>query len=259
MHSFRVLLAFLFAFLALTYASEIPALEARKDGNATRSKDDKGNGSIKKACKEMSKLTFLTSLAANQTKLDELVAKGKMNAAKVDALKAKATAAAPKLQALSSNTTLTAECATLDENKKMEKECKHMKKLQGFADLANNATAMNAFAAHKKLNATQVDHLMEGLQDKAAKLKALQANTTLTDFCTKGKAVASPGGMLILAYERNAGFIANARTGTTNPGSASASAAPQQAGVTHSGAGSLHALLHYSFVPVIASVFAGLL
>jgi hypothetical protein len=201
MHSFRFLVAFLFAFLALSYASEIPELEARKDGNATRSKDDKGD-SIKKACKEMGKLTFLTSLAANQTKLDELVAKGKMTAAKVDALKAKATAAAPKLQALSSNTTLTAECATLDANKKMEKECKHMKKLQGFANLANNDTAMNAFAARKKLNGTQVDHLKEGLQDKVAKLKALQANTTLTDFCTKGKAVASPGSTLLSTYRK---------------------------------------------------------
>jgi hypothetical protein len=259
MHSFRVLLAFLFAFVALSYASEFPALEARKDGNATRSKGDKGDGSVKKACKEMSKLTFLTSLAANQTKLDELVAKGKMNTAKVDALKAKATAAAPKLQALSSNTTLTAECATLDANEKMKMECKNMKKLQGLADLANNATAMKAFAAHKKLNATQVDHLMEGLQDKATKLKALQANTTLTNFCTKGKAVASPGGTLISAYEKHTGFIANARTGTTNPGSASASAAPQQAGATKSGAASLHAILRYSFLPVIVSVFAGLL
>jgi hypothetical protein len=204
MHSFKFIVALLFAFLAVSYASEIPALEVRKDRNATHTKDDKDGKSVKKACQKMGELTLLTSLAANQTKLDELVAKGKMDAAKVDALKAKAAAAAPKLQALTSNTTLTAECATLETNKKMEKECKHMKKLQGLVDLANNATAISAFAAHKKLNATQIDKLKAGLQGKEAKLKDLQANTTLTAFCSKGKAVASPGGTLISIQERSA-------------------------------------------------------
>jgi hypothetical protein len=196
MHSYKFIVALLFAFLAVSYASDVPALAARKDRNATRSK---GNDSIEKTCKEMSKLTFLTSLAANQTKLDQLVAKGKMDTAKVDGLKAKAAAAMPKLQALTSNTTLTTECATLNADKQMKKQCKQMKKLKKFANLASNTTAMEAFAAHKKLNGTQVGNLKKKLQKMETELKALQANTTLTDFCKQmkqGKGAASPNGTL---------------------------------------------------------------
>jgi hypothetical protein len=208
MHSFRVLIALLFAFVAMSYASDMPELQAREDRNATHHKGgekggNKGGDSVKKTCKEMSKLTFLTTLAANQTKLDELVAKGKMNATKVDELKAKAAAATTKLQTLTSNTTLTAECAMMNANMEMKHQCKEMKKLQKFTMLASNTTAMDAFAAHKKLNATQVDHLKATLQTMGTKLKALQANTTLTAFCKQmkqAKGTANPDGTLTFVH-----------------------------------------------------------
>jgi hypothetical protein len=202
MRSFRVLVVLLFAFVAVSYASDMPELEARKDRNATHSK---GEDSIKKTCKEMRKLTLLTSFAANQTKLDELVAKGKMNATNVDKLKAKAAAATTKLQTLTSNTTLTSECASMNANMEMKQQCKEMKKLQKLTMLASNTTAMDAFAAHKKLNETQVDHLKEKLQKMETKLKALQANTTLTAFCKpmkQAKGAASPDGMLYICIQK---------------------------------------------------------
>jgi hypothetical protein len=187
MRSFSVLIALLFAFVATSYASidfNLPTLQVRKDGNRTRSN---GGDSTKMACKQIKSLTILTSLAANQTKLDELVAKGKMDAAKIDALKAKAADATTKLQTLSSNTTLTTECAAIAAKGKMKKECGQMKQLQKLANLASNTTAMDAYVAKHKLNSTQADGLKTKLQKAETKLKDLQSNTTLTDFCKEMK------------------------------------------------------------------------
>jgi hypothetical protein len=187
MRSFSVLLAVLFALVATSYASidfHLPTLEVRKDRNSTK---QNGGDSTKMKCKQIKSLTALTSLAANQTKLDELVAKGKMDTAKVDALKEKAVDATAKLQTLSSNTTLTTECAAIDAKGKMVKECGQMKRLQKLAKLATNATAMDAFSTKHKLNATQVDGLKTKLQNVETKVKAMESNTTLTDFCKQMK------------------------------------------------------------------------
>jgi hypothetical protein len=184
MRSLTVLVAILFAFVATSYASSFPVIEARKDSNATRSQ---GGDNTKMACKEMRQLTALTSLASNQTKLDELVAKGKLDTAKVDALKKKAADASTKLQTMSSNTTLTSECAAIDAQGQMKQQCKQMKRLQKLAKLASNTTTMDAFAAKKNLNSTQVDGLKDKLQKADTKLKTLEANATLTDFCKQMK------------------------------------------------------------------------
>lgn len=191
MRSFSVLVALLFAFVATSYAADLTILEARKDRNETRSRS---GDTTQKACKEMRKLTVLTSLAANQTKLDTLITEGKIDTAKADKLKKEAADAAPKLQALTSNSTLVDECATIDAEGHMKQQCKQMKRLQRLAKLAGNATAMDAFAAKQNLNSTQVDGLKSKVQKAETKLKALEANTTLTDFCTQMKQGQQSGG-----------------------------------------------------------------
>jgi hypothetical protein len=191
MRSFSILTALLFAFVATSYATDMTILDARKVHNETRSR---GGDTTQKACKEMRKLTVLTSLAANQTKLDTLVAEGKIDTAKADKLKKEAAAAAPKLQALTANSTLVDECATIDAEGHMTQQCKQMKRLQRLAKLAGNATAMDAFAAKQNLNATQVDGLENKVQEAETKLKALEANATLTDFCKQMKQGQQSGG-----------------------------------------------------------------
>ncbi|KAH7083776.1 hypothetical protein FB567DRAFT_91810 [Paraphoma chrysanthemicola] len=184
MHSLNILL---FAFAATSYAFPgmgSTTLEVRKDHNGTQSN---GGDSTKRACNQIQKLTHLTELAANQTKLDELVAKGKMNATEVDELKNKAAEASTKLQTMESNTTLTSECAVIDAEKKTVQECKKMKKLQKLANLASNTTALDAMVAKKQLNSTQVDKLKEKIQGAQTKLQTMSSNTTLTDFCAQRK------------------------------------------------------------------------
>jgi hypothetical protein len=236
MRSFTVLLALLFAFVATSYASidfQLPTLEVRKDRNSTQLN---GGGSTKMMCKKIKSLTALTSLAANQTKLDEMVAKGKTDANKVEALKEKAAAAMPKLQALTANTTLITECAAISANGKMKKQCGEMKKLQSLANLASNTTAMDAFTAKHKLNSTQVDKLKTRFQKAQTKLKALQANTTVTDFCKQNKQASGKEG-----------------SATMGAGAAAASGSSQQ--VTKSGASALQSV-SYFLVPAIVGVFA---
>ncbi|KAH7384189.1 hypothetical protein DE146DRAFT_668038 [Phaeosphaeria sp. MPI-PUGE-AT-0046c] len=205
MRSISLLVSLLFAFMATTHAFELASLEARKDRNATRS----GGDPTKMACKQMQKLTSLTTLAANQTKLDELVAKGKLDTAKVDELKKKAAEATTKLQTMSSNSTLTSECAAIQAKSQMKQACGQMKRLERMAKLANNATAMADFAAKRNLTSTQMDNLKKKAQGSDAKLKVLEANTTLTDFCKQNKQAKQPDG--------------------TTAAGAAASGAPQQA------------------------------
>jgi hypothetical protein len=184
MRSFTVLLTLIFAFVTTSYASidfQLPTLEVRKDRNSTK---HHAVDPTKMMCKKIKSLTALTSLAANQTKLDEMIAKGKWNANKVETLKAKAADAMPKLQALTA----------INAKHKMKKKCGEMKKLQNFANLATNTTAMDAFVAKHKLNSTQVDKVKAEFQMAQTKLKSLQANTTVTDFCKQMKQSSSQGG-----------------------------------------------------------------
>ncbi|KAL6711192.1 hypothetical protein ACN47E_005723 [Coniothyrium glycines] len=186
MRSFSVLFAFLSALVTTSYA--FPSfnsigLEVRKDHNGTR--DNRGNGgdTTKKACKQIQKLTYLTTLAANQTKLDELVAKGKMNTTEVDGLKIKAAEATTMLQTLESNSTLTSECAVIQAAQQTKSDCRAMKQLQQLTSLASNQTAMDAFVSKKSLNSTQVDKLKERITKAETMFQTLSSNTTLTDFC----------------------------------------------------------------------------
>ncbi|CAO2652323.1 Nn.00g006060.m01.CDS01 [Neocucurbitaria sp. VM-36] len=238
MHSFKVLLAFLFAFVATSHAFPtfgFVDLEVRKDRNGTR-----GNGgdTTKQACKQMQKLTKLMGLAANQTKLDELVAKGKMNTTEVDALKAMAADASTKLQTLESNSTLTTTCAVISAERQTKQECSQMKQLQKLATLASNQTAMDAFVAKKSLNSTQVDKLKERISNAETKLQTLSSNTTLTDLCAtlkQGKG------------SDNSSTAAETSDGSSTPAQVSTSGASERRMTLAS--------LSYALLPGLAGVF----
>jgi hypothetical protein len=253
MHSLSVLL---FAFVASSYAFPsigFTALEVRKDRNGTHSN---GGNPTKQACKQISKLTHLTELAANQTKLDELVAKGKMNATEVDQLKAKAAEATTKLQTMESNTTLTNECAVINAEQKTVQECKQMNKLQKLANLASNTTALDAMVAKKELNSTEVDKLKEKIQSAQTKLQTLSSNTTLTEFCVQrqeGKGTADADGELLLTSATGRP-CANKDAGTSSSAGAAGSATADQSSSNSAGSmGMTIATLPYILLPTVAA------
>ncbi|KAJ4406841.1 hypothetical protein N0V91_004271 [Didymella pomorum] len=188
MRSFSVILALLFAFAATSYAwpsAEFPTLEARKHGDGNSTKSNNPEKALKKSCQKMRKLDALSQIAANQTKLDAWVAQGKLNTAEVDALKAKAANATAELQTMQSNTTLVSECAVVNAERKSVNQCMQMKMLTKLAALAGNETAMTAFEEKKKLNETGIEKLKTKIAEAQTKLKDMQSNTTLTDFCTQ--------------------------------------------------------------------------
>lgn len=176
----------------ITFASALPSaditltlspLESRKDRNGTAG----GGNSINRTCKKLSKLEKITQLAANQTHLDDLITKGKLTTEEVDALKAKAANSTTELATMTSNATLVSECAAVNARKRVQRQCKTMAKLAKLTSIANNQTAIDALAADKSLNSTQVEKLQEKIANAVAKLQTMQSNTTLTDLCAQMK------------------------------------------------------------------------
>ncbi|KAL1600637.1 hypothetical protein SLS60_007024 [Paraconiothyrium brasiliense] len=243
----RFLITLLFAFVATAAAfPEFHFLEARKDGNGTKSGGGKKNGtsngnSVNKQCKQMMKMVKLTELAANQTKLDALVSKGKLNETEIQVIKDKAANATTTLKTLQANTTLVDECNVIAANNQVKSECKAMKKLAKTAALANNQTAMDAFVAKKKLNDTQVTKFKDQISKAQTKLQELQSNTTLTDLCASQKSQKG----------------SDSGSSTTGAAAESSSSTPKAS----TGAASSLTLqtVPYFFVPALAGVFAVLL
>lgn len=183
----RFIIAIFFAFFATAFAfPDLHILDSRKNKNGT----SKGN-SANKACRQMAKLTQLTELAANQTKLDALVTKGKLTTDDVTTLKAKAANSTATLQTLQSNTTLVDECNAINANKKVKAQCAGMKQLAKLAAMATNQTALDAFVAKKKLNDTQVTDLKDKIAKSQTKLQEMQSNSTLTALCAQQKSAKS--------------------------------------------------------------------
>jgi hypothetical protein len=239
----RFLITLLFAFVATAAAfPQLHFLEARKHGNGTSNGGSKKNGtsnSVNKQCRQMSKMVQLTELAANQTKLDILVSKGKLNATEVQVIKDKAANATMTLKTLQANSTLVDECNVVAASQMVRAQCKAMKKLAKTAALGSNTTAIDAFVAKKKLNDTQVTKFKEQISKAQTKLQEMQSNTTLTDLCASQKS----------------------QKGEDNSGSSTAGAAadpsssvPQEA----TGAASSLTLqtVPYAFGPALAVVFA---
>ncbi|KAH8725792.1 hypothetical protein GQ44DRAFT_771749 [Phaeosphaeriaceae sp. PMI808] len=270
MRSYSLLIAFLFALVATSFATagvenadfeisdfESSDLESRGNRNSTKSN---GGNTVKGACKTMKKLMRITQLASNQTKLDSLVSEGKLTTAKVDELKKKAADAGPKLQAMSTNTTLATECTRIAAESQMKGACKQMKKLQKMADLVKNQTALDAFAAKHKLNGTRVDKLKAKVQKSQPKLTELSSNTTLTTFCAKKKSVAADTNGGRASGSASASATGASQTSTASPNTPAAAGNAQQ--VKTNGASGAHVTtetLPYIFVTVLAGVFVLLL
>ncbi|PVI04070.1 hypothetical protein DM02DRAFT_492008, partial [Periconia macrospinosa] len=141
--------------------------------------------SVDKICKSITKLTALSNLAKNQTKIDALLSKGKLSDTQVTELKSQAANATAKLEGLLANATLASECAVINAHKNTLGECRKMKSLTKLAALASNQTAMDAMVSKKKLNDTQVTMLMDKIKSAQTKLDEMKGNTTLTDICSK--------------------------------------------------------------------------
>lgn len=136
-----------------------------------------GATSTKAQCRQVARLTELASLAANQTKLDE-VSKG--NATRADALKAKAADGAAQLATLQANSTLMAVCDQVFAAEAMEDACGRLQRMEKLAGVVANATALDL---RTDGNATKSDALKAKVAADADQLTALQSNATLTAFC----------------------------------------------------------------------------
>ncbi|KAK0706622.1 hypothetical protein B0T26DRAFT_621578, partial [Lasiosphaeria miniovina] len=136
-----------------------------------------GATSTKAQCRQVARLTELASLAANQTRLDE-VSKG--NATRADALKAKATDGAAQLATLQANSTLMAVCDQVFAAEAMEDACGQLQRMEKLAAVTANATALDL---RTDGNATKANALKAKVTADADQLAALQGNATLTAFC----------------------------------------------------------------------------
>jgi hypothetical protein len=181
MRFFTSIAVLLLAFIATSHAfPSFPLLEARKgDRNGTR-----GN-SIKRVCKQMAKLTRITDLANNQTKLDAMIAKGKIDDEEVAKIKSKAADATSQLQTLMSNSTLVSECAVFNARRKDMGMCKQMDKLTKLAAIQGNQTAVDAYVANKGMGDEEAARLRDIIGNATSKLQELSGNATLTGFCAQ--------------------------------------------------------------------------
>ncbi|KAF3038305.1 hypothetical protein E8E12_005180 [Didymella heteroderae] len=123
-------------------------------------------------------------MAANQTRLDALLADKKLAQEQVDNILSKVDAVNAELQQLRSNGTLTAECGVINAHVKVVKGCKKLDKLEKLVKLANNKTAYDEHLAGEILNQKQTEQLKKNMETAELKLQELRNNSTLIDLCT---------------------------------------------------------------------------
>lgn len=245
MRSFNFMITLILGLVSFTAAfPDFHFFEAREAGEKNGTSKEKNGtkmNSVKKQCKAMARLTMLTDLANNQTKMDALVSKGKLNDTELTALKAKAAEAGTKLQALTANTTLVGECAVVNAHTKSLRQCKKMKTLTKLTELASNQTAMDALIAKKKLNDTQATELKDNIKSVQIQLDELKSNTTLTDICAKET-----------SQKGNSGSGADSTSASSG---SQAAAAESKNGASAIGLENVS----FAFLPIIAAIFTLLL
>lgn len=166
-----------------------------KGGN-NKAADNANGTSTKAQCKQVEKLTFLTDVAANTTKLDKIT---KGNATKAAEFQAKASSAAGELQTLQSNATLMGECNTIFAAQKMAQQCGEMASIEEAQKIVANQTKLDKIT---KGNTTKADDFKAKVAAKADTLTQLQANTTLTTYCSSLDTKAACKTMAKLAKEQ---------------------------------------------------------
>ncbi|KAK3320998.1 hypothetical protein B0T19DRAFT_444792 [Cercophora scortea] len=165
------------SFLILSAAGSAIALPKGGGGGHRGNGTQSATAVSGSGCKQLNKLTQLTNLAANQTRLDE-VTKG--NATKAEAIKAKASAAATQLATLQANATLVASCEQKVAVRAAENQCEEMFKLEKLQALVANQTALDE---KTKNNATKADAIKAKAAAGATVLAELQGNATLAQIC----------------------------------------------------------------------------
>jgi len=184
MHFTAVFAAFCFSSLVLAHG----ASDKKQDTAPSSSSKDAKNHTMKGMsddfkCKEMSRLTKLTELANNATKLAELEKKSNLTATDINKIKEAATNATSKLTMLTSNTTLVSECAMVDASTKFKADCRNLERLTLLTNLVSNATALSEIATKHNFTAKQMDEIKSEAANATAKLTKLQSNATLVSGC----------------------------------------------------------------------------
>jgi hypothetical protein len=169
-------------FIATSYAiPQLPHFELQQASSADASSAER---SVKGTCKRIAVLTNLSTMAANQTRLDGLLANKKLTQTQVDDILSKKDSINAELQQLSSNSTLTAECGVITAHRKVIKGCKKLDKLEMLVRLANNKTAYDEHLAGEILNQKQIEQLKKNMETAELKLQELRSNSTLVELCT---------------------------------------------------------------------------
>ncbi|KAL6709334.1 hypothetical protein ACN47E_001741 [Coniothyrium glycines] len=169
---------------------------------------DSGIDTVGKVCERIRVLTALNGLASNQTALDNLFAEGKMDQKRKDWLEGEASNIASQLNTLNSNVTLTNECATVNAQRKVAKQCKRLKKLKKLAALSNNQTALDEHLAKEILNQKQVEQLRKSIAEAPMKLQRLQSDSTLVALCNENTSQLQQNGAMDTDALDNTGLIA---------------------------------------------------
>ena len=131
--------------------------------------------STKSQCRQVARLTSLTALAADPSKLAEAT---KDDAEKAAAIQAKAAAAAERLSALQSNSTLMDSCSSILAADAMEDACWTMAHLEKMSALVANTAALGEKDAEK------IEKIKAEVAESADELAKMQGNSTLTEFCS---------------------------------------------------------------------------
>ncbi|QDS67586.1 hypothetical protein FKW77_003632 [Venturia effusa] len=150
---------------------------SRANNNGTRDTSEKSQ------CREIERLTRLSTIINNATALSELEAKHNLTAAQIDDFKAKAANATTRLTELQANSTLTAQCSVVNAGSKLVDQCKEITRLSKMAALATNTSALSDLQTKKNLTDAEMAKIKDRAQNATVKLTELQGNTTLIAAC----------------------------------------------------------------------------
>lgn len=141
--------------------------------------------SIDRQCAKMQKLEHVIDLVNNQTKFDAFQKKHNLTQVEVDRLKNETAQDQTMLKTLQANATLVQECAVVEANQMLKRQCHEMAALTELVALSKNNTALQEFEAKHNKSAAWVAAFMERAANASTKLSKLQSNTTLVNACQK--------------------------------------------------------------------------
>jgi hypothetical protein len=199
-------------------ATKIAEIQAKASTASTTLKTLESNSTLMSACavidaqaaendqcQETFALQRFVRFAANSTAVATAT---KNNATKIAKIQSEASKASTKLQTLTSNSTLQSACPAV-----MQKdECKMMKKLQKFVDVANNQTKLDMVA---KGNTTKEAEIKTKAAKAQTKLTAMTSNATFMAACAaiEGKKTTAENGISSTNLKSAASMLKDAGAG----------------------------------------------